>query len=790
MSEKRQNRIKRSVCFWMVFLTAFQLTGCAEKTKEQPEVTEAPVRQEILWRGESFAEIMELTDGTPVYLVEYQEGIENLPYLSGEDYNSVNFEYLGCYQDKLYLLTTRSNTEWIEREDGSLILNYLDAKYYVSTYDLNTKEKECREITFDFPHMGGAVTGSGELLFFTEVLGEETVEHYYAVYMDLSGTVRTMVDLYPAMQEFGLKLETNVLVNCVDYDSRGYLYVMDSKDARVGVIDETGVLAGTMELSLERVEQFSCTTRTRDGIAIFEATGIKGTNKVTTLFWYDDEKSDISILVDIGSGGGTTSPRYMGQYEEIYYFSTGGNLVRWNWRTGVREKIFSCSENGINTNFYNKYCITNEDGQLFLLDLNEDTAQLYGLSETEPDYESIVSIADIRNIQKDEFIQSCAAVFSRKNPLYHVEYELTDRDRILNEILAGKGPELLVVSREDMEVLYEKGALADLSDVLSEETREQIFNCVLEAGQIDGKLIGLADSASGYTLYVSRDVWQKDTWSVEEFVDLVESMEGALENIIVGQNPMWQNKSMIFSNIVLRDLNNSPFIDWERGKCYFDSQLFRRVLELCMHYGNQEEINYTTSDDLSANQLVAIQKMKDGRALAYFGWGIGDFALYSVELSRLGGDFYSVGFPTGERSGSFCSIDSFLVVNAQAENLDAIYDFLRYCYDRDNQRTSTATVRKDVMREFVEYSSRNDQWIYNRGDGSYTIVESKPDGTSWLEEYLECMDNCVPLPVRSGDVLKIINEEIDYYFDGARNLDQTIDVLQRRVQLYLDEHQQ
>ena len=787
MSGKGQKRIRHSVCFLMIFLMAFQLTGCAGAAEKQEE-TDAPVRQEVLWQGESFGEILELTEGEPVYLAEYQEGIENLPDQSGKDYNYVNSEYLGCYQDKIYLLTFCADTEWIEGEDGSFILNYTDTKYYVNTYDLNTKEKECGEITFDFPRIGGTVTGNGELLFFNEVLGEETVEHYYAVYMDLSGTMRTMVDLYPAMQEFGLKLETNVLVNCVDYDSRGYLYVMDPKKACLGVIDETGALVGTMEPSLERVESVSCTMRTRDGIAIFEATGIKGTNKVTTLFWYDEEKSDISILGDIGFGGETVVSRYMGQYEEIYYCSVRGNLVRWNWRTGVREKIFSCSANGISTSFSGKYCVTNEDGQLFLLDLNEDTAQLYGFSEREPDYQSNIKIADISNIQKDEFIQSCAAVFSRKNPLYHVEYELTERDRIINEIVAGKGPELLIVNREDMAILYEKGALSDLSDVLSKETQEQIFNCVIEAGQIDGNLIGLADSAGGRTLFVSRDVWQKDSWSVEEFVDLAESMEGELEHIIVGTNPNVETREMTLYYIALKDLENSPFIDWEKGKCYFDGPLFRRVIDLCMRYGSQDGLSYTTSEDISAYGPAALQEIKDGRALAYVDdMGLGDFAFYSLTLANLGEDFHSVGFPTGARSGSFCDINSFLVVNAKAENLDTIYDFLRYCYDRDAQRTNRANVRKDVIREFVVYDSRTDRWMYDSGSMN-TIVNSKPDGTSWLEEYLECMDNSVPTPVGSGDVLRIINEEMDYYFNGARDLDQTIEVIQRRVQLYLDEH--
>lgn len=119
--------------------------------------------------------------------------------------------------------------------------------------------------------------------------------------------------------------------------------------------------------------------------------------------------------------------------------------------------------------------------------------------------------------------------------------------------------------------------------------------------------------------------------------------------------------------------------------------------------------------------------------------------------------------------------------------MDAIYDFLRHCYDYDTQRTDHANVRKDVTREFVvqEYDGH---WAYSVGGGVSIMLESKPNGDSWLEEYLECMDECVPRPMKSSDVWSMIREEMAYYFDGARDMDQTIDVLQRRVQLYLDEH--
>lgn len=776
-----------AICVLMAIIMTFQLTGCGGAGEEKQGETDTPARQEALWQGESFGEIASLTEGKPVYLVEYQEKIENLPDLSGEDVNDISSRYLGCYQDKIYLLTICSNIDWIEGEDGATILSISPQEYFICTYDLNTKEQESREISFDYYPYGGAVTDDGQLVFFREVSNEEIVENYYAVYMDLSGNVSTMLDLYPAMEEFGVG--PNDMLGYVEYDNRGYFYVRDERKPRVGVIDGTGTLIDTMELALERPEAVTGTMKTWDGTVVFEISGIKGTDKVTTLFWYDDQKPGISILGDIGAGGETVSPRYISQYGEIYY-STGSNLVRWNWKTGVREKIFDCSANGLSKGVSWKYCIINEAGQLFLLDVSGDITQLYAFSDTEPVYEGTIKIADIYNIQESEYVKSCAASFSRKNPLYHVEYELADHDRIINEIVSGNGPELLVVNREDLETLYEKGVIEELSSVLSEETREQIYASVLEAGQIDGKQVGLAWSGDGDTLYVSRDVWQKDNWNVKEFVNLVEEREGELDDIFVGLTPWVQDPFSTFRRIAMMDLKNSPFLDWEKGECYFDSELFRKTLELSMRYGKVVK-NYSVNDQ-DAYQDAGIQELKEGRALAYAGWGPGDINLFSQEMTKLGDDFYSVGYPTGERSGTFVLTNMFLVVNAKADSKDAIYDFLRYCYDYDTQRAAdTWNVRKDVMRTFVVPSGSDIwPWMFNTGGGIGTMLVGKPDGSSWLEEYLECMDGSVPIPTKSQEVYDMIQEEVEYYFDGARGIDQTIDVLQRRVQLYLDEHKQ
>lgn len=66
-------------------------------------------------------------------------------------------------------------------------------------------------------------------------------------------------------------------------------------------------------------------------------------------------------------------------------------------------------------------------------------------------------------------------------------------------------------------------------------------------------------------------------------------------------------------------------------------------------------------------------------------------------------------------------------------------------------------------------------------------MELKPDGTSYLEEYMAFLESCVPEPAYPSRISTILWEELDGYFSGYRSIEDTVDVIQNRVQLYLDE---
>lgn len=80
-------------------------------------------------------------------------------------------------------------------------------------------------------------------------------------------------------------------------------------------------------------------------------------------------------------------------------------------------------------------------------------------------------------------------------------------------------------------------------------------------------------------------------------------------------------------------------------------------------------------------------------------------------------------------------------------------------------------------------------WEYSLGGGTYDYLNTKPDGTTWLEEYQELLEQSVPREVGYDAVLAIIQEEAANYFNGTKDAASVADIIQNRVQIYMNEQQ-
>ena len=141
-------------------------------------------------------------------------------------------------------------------------------------------------------------------------------------------------------------------------------------------------------------------------------------------------------------------------------------------------------------------------------------------------------------------------------------------------------------------------------------------------------------------------------------------------------------------------------------------------------------------------------------------------------MKVLGDGFHSVGYPTNSGNGRFLSCYECVAVNKQAENREVIDDFLQFVLGEEMQADTEIGVRKDViLKEWESFESF-----------SWVVVD--------VNEYLALMEKA-PLffgEDELGELYNIISEEAEAYFAGDKTEQKTAEVIQRRVQLYLDEH--
>lgn len=516
--------------------------------------------------------------------------------------------------------------------------------------------------------------------------------------------------------------------------------------------------------------------------------------QTTRLTWFQEDTGAEEPLGTVDSG---YVRGLMLDEEGIFYYMSGSSLIRWDSEKNVSEDLFRLHENGIDMTAQEIGLTRNEKGEYLLCCMMSGKATIYVLTDQESSSEKI-RLCSLRGEAGIGYFRPLAATFNQNGGEISIKMELESRyeyledyrNRIMAEMVAGEGPDILYVSRDDMVLMQEKGMICDLSDMIAQETKEVMIPGVLELGTVNGELVGLVPEVSFVMLGTSNKLWTGDSWNVKELIGVLEAADN-LEYPVAG----WGVRSSgegILNDVFLRDLAKSGFLDFEQGKARFDCEEFTDILELCKKYGDERPFEEKWKERLSQDENT--QLLRKGEMAVDIQHFYGGIDSYSSLAARYGDEGHIVGFPV--ESGSGCYVDSYsygyLVVNAQAEHKEEISKYFAWLLDYDNQfKTSGGCVRMDVIRDSIYHYEWRDCDVMLRSSDlenlSIQEIDLKPDGTSYLEEYLDFVENCEPTPYWPEQIKTIIDEEIAPFFDGKKSAAEVAAIIQNRVQLYLDE---
>lgn len=369
--------------------------------------------------------------------------------------------------------------------------------------------------------------------------------------------------------------------------------------------------------------------------------------------------------------------------------------------------------------------------------------------------------------------------------------------RLLTEISAGNIPDILDMRGMPYMALARKGYLEDLWPYIENDPdlgRAGVVEAPLRAAEVNGGLYVVFGEVYVNTLVGAASVvGDRYSWTLEE---LMEAFSAMPEDSTILEY-QYTKKDMFYYLLRMR---LESYIHWETGQCSFDGEDFRSVLALISCFPEEskgegqdwEEINAEITERiLSGRQMLS--RCSFGRLIdiqfldAVYGLGgVAAFIGYPTEDGSVGSSFY---LPLKAHK---------LAMSSACRQKDAAWEFLRQVLMPRYKSMNDSTLYKkyvstiSVNRKDYERMIRFDMTQSNAVKRSNSLYKGEPvrcraatqDELARYEDFINSIDK---IEFFDNTIYDIVEETAGPYFAGDKTLNETVDLVQRRVSLYVNE---
>lgn len=230
------------------------------------------------------------------------------------------------------------------------------------------------------------------------------------------------------------------------------------------------------------------------------------------------------------------------------------------------------------------------------------------------DERKVLKIASLRDTS-DVYVQNMIVNHNRTDTEYKIEYTSYDETRknpqenLMMDIAAGYAPDILLLGSKNVNLLVNRGLLCDLTPYIKKDdtlNEDYFVDGVLAATEISGKQYYVTDAFSIDTVTGRRSELKdlENEWTVDNLIDYYNSRSDDM--MLCSHN----TKAGVADMLIYNDIDR--YIDWNRGRCSFDGKEFKKVLEFCNSFADNDY-----SDDVSEFELIKKSKGSFGHPFRY-----------------------------------------------------------------------------------------------------------------------------------------------------------------------------
>lgn len=359
----------------------------------------------------------------------------------------------------------------------------------------------------------------------------------------------------------------------------------------------------------------------------------------------------------------------------------------------------------------------------------------------------------------DTRVYEAINTFNRTNREYVIEIEAYPSDEdIYKMVVAEDMPDLFYLGNTSEQSLVDKGILADLYTLMDDDPsfdRENILEAYRKTYENNGSLYSMNPFFSIITLAGRTEfVGEQSGWSFEDFFDVVASMPDGI-TILNGFN----NESAL-QEILSVSVNN--FVDAENHTCDFRCDDFIGLLKI-IHSKYTSEC--AECDELG---LLTNQYLLD--FIGYTGTHITSTDVYQgVEITL-------VGYPGVSGSGAVMSYadGSFWGIYEGSDNKSAAWNFLKTLLTEDYE--------SEYIRGFPITVDSFEMCIHQ-------IYETEKLTEEEIADLIDIIEHTTTTRNYNSPIIDIIMEEVPYYFNGEKTVEEIAAIIQNRASIHISEKQ-
>lgn len=368
--------------------------------------------------------------------------------------------------------------------------------------------------------------------------------------------------------------------------------------------------------------------------------------------------------------------------------------------------------------------------------------------------------------------------------------------RLNNDIITGNMPDILVNNEYNslpIENYISKGLIADVGKLIENDeelSQVEFMQNVFDAYSVDGTLYYVVPNFEVYTMIAKESlVGDRTTWTMEDMQQVLATMGEDVRPFGSDTTREW------FMNMVMRYCGNR-FVDVATGKCSFNTDDFISMMEFANTL--PEEIVYDDEYWNNYDWREEQSQYRDNRALLFSAnlYHFPDIA--SIINGSFGEPVSFVGFPTENGNGSYLQSSTSYVLSARSKNLSGAWEFVRYYLtDEYQEQVNYFPVNRAFFEERSKEAMERPYWTDENGEKQYYDNTMYVNGEEIVIEPLsqEQLDQVVAfiesVNIRyyyNESVLNIVNEEMGAFYSGQKSAQDVADIIQRRIQIYVDEN--